>query len=136
MTEHSSLCQIAPAALLLFSFFAFFCVAIYRLAGWTYAKFHALDEEANKVDTQLHSLQEEGRVYITPGADLGARMEDIRARIERIRPACTVKFHPIWFFIPVGRPLHRELAALSADIAKLKADLEPETPDVCEKHSS
>ncbi|KAL1945404.1 hypothetical protein VTO73DRAFT_2255 [Trametes versicolor] len=136
MFEHSSLCQIAPAALLLFSFFAFFCVAIYRLAGWTYAKFHALDEEANKVDTQLHSLQEEGRVYITPGADLGARMEDIRARIERIRPACTAKFHPIWFFIPVGRPLHRELAALSADIAKLKADLEPETPDACEKHSS
>lgn len=77
MSEHSSsLCQIAPAALLLFSFFAFFCVAIYRLAGWIYAKFHALDEEANKVDTQLHSLQEEGRLYTTPGADLGARMEE------------------------------------------------------------
>lgn len=76
MSEHSSLCQIAPAALLLFSFFAFFCVAIYRLAGWTYARFHALDEEANKVDTQLHSLQEEGRLFITPGADLGARMEE------------------------------------------------------------
>ncbi len=50
----------------------------------------------------------------------------ILARIERIEPVCTVEFHPKQFVLPFGRPLHRELAALYADIATLKEDLEPE----------
>ncbi|OJT07909.1 hypothetical protein TRAPUB_1188 [Trametes pubescens] len=153
MSDQTTLCRITPAALLLFSFFAFFCAAVNNLRGWTYRKLQALKKSANEVDTQLRSLQEEGRLYNKPTAELRTRVDDILARIERVEPACTVEFHPKQFVLPFGRPLHRELAALFADIAKLKEDLEPEVsirlpaqlrrlmdfsqaPDACEKHSS